>query len=73
MSNQIENNFTYHAPQGDQIERYATIRGECKSLAFVIDETCPPSREKSLAMTKLEEVCMWGNAAIARNGGGKNE
>lgn len=27
----------------------------------------PNSREKSLAMTKLEECVMWANVSIARN------
>jgi hypothetical protein len=33
----------------------------------VIDNNCPDSREKSLAMTNLEQAVMWANAAIARN------
>ena len=65
--NNIENNFTYHAPKEDQISRYEEIRQNCKITAKVIDALCPDSREKSLAMTKLEEAVMWANAAIARN------
>jgi hypothetical protein len=64
---QIENNFQYHAPKGDQQERYGTLRLYGKDLANKINELCPDSREKSLAMTKLEEAVMWANAAIARN------
>lgn len=67
MSKQIENNFTYHAPQGDQPRRYDLIRSTARGFAEIIDETCPDSREKSLAMTKLEECSMWANASIARN------
>lgn len=67
MSKQIENNFTYHAPQGDQPRRYDLIRSTARGFAEIIDETCPDSREKSLAMTKLEECVMWANASIARN------
>ena len=67
MANDIENNFTYHSPLPGQSERYATIRAHAKSLAKLIDYECPGSREKSLAMTKLEESVMWANAAIARN------
>jgi len=67
MNNQIENNFKYHPPKGNQQERYVTIRNEAKDLAISIDALCPDSREKSLAMTKLEEAVMWANASIARN------
>ncbi len=67
MNPQIENAFTYHAPKGDQPARYEEIRSEAKKLAYLIDGLCPDSREKSLAMTKLEECVMWANAGIARN------
>jgi len=63
----IDNNFKYHQPLGDQIEKYARIRHEAKQLAYLINIECPESREKALAMTKLEEMVMWANAAIARN------
>lgn len=65
----IEKNFEYHAPTSDQTERYREIRSYAKQLATVIDQTCPASREKSLALTKLEETVMWANASIARNEG----
>lgn len=63
----IERNFTYHAPKKGQPERYETIREIAKGFAMFIDENCPDSREKSLALTKLEESVMWANASIARN------
>ena len=63
----IENTFTYHATKGDQCERYQAIREKAKEFAYLITEKCPDSREKSVAMTKLEEVMFWANAAIARN------
>ncbi len=67
MSDQIENSFTYHAPKEGQPEKYELLRAKAKELAYLIDELCPNSREKSLAMTKLEESSMWANASIARN------
>lgn len=63
----LENIYTYHAPKEGQQERYERIRFKAKMLAAYINEKCPDSREKSLAMTKLEEAVMWANAAIARN------
>ena len=63
----IEKNFTYHAPKGDQANRYQCIRDTAKGFAVLLDSACPDSREKSLAFTKLEEVVMWANASIARN------
>lgn len=62
-----ENNFCYHAPKATQAERYTSIRNQAKVFAEMLENQCPASRELSVAMTKLEEVVMWANAAIARN------
>jgi len=62
----IENNFKYHSPKEGQPEKYTAIREKAKELAYLIDELSPPSREKALAITKLEESVMWANASIAR-------
>ena len=64
----IENNFMYHAPSGDHPERYIRLRETAKELAYLISELSKPSRERSLALTKLEEAVFWANAGIARNG-----
>ncbi|WP_141500955.1 DUF7681 family protein [Paenibacillus luteus] len=66
MNETIENNFRYHAPKDGQAEKYETLRSKAKELAYLYDELAPSSREKSVAMTKLEESVMWANAAIAR-------
>jgi len=63
----LRNRFTYHPPKGDQANRYNLLRSKVNDLAISIDTFCPDSREKSLAITKLEEVVMWANASIARN------
>lgn len=64
---EIEKNYTYHAPKDNQPERYEAICCKAKMLAAYINENCSDSREKSLAFTKLEECVMWANASIARN------
>ena len=61
----IEKRFTYHSPKGKE-QRFQTLRNEAKHLANTIKKQCPDSRERSLALTKLEEVVMWANASIAR-------
>jgi len=64
---EIDNIFTYHAPNGSQITRYAGLRKTGKALAELIELYCPESREKSLAITNLQQTIMWANAAIAIN------
>lgn len=62
----IEHRFTYHAPKQGQPERYVEIRDTAKELALRIADLCPCGREQSVALTKLDEVVFWANAAIAR-------
>lgn len=64
---QIENNFKYHKPKGLQPAKYEALRDLGKGLAIAIDDICPDSREKSIAITHLETAIMFANAAIARN------
>lgn len=64
---QIDRNFTYHAPRGDQAERYTVLREQSRLLALQIVSMTPISREQSLALTNLEQAVFWANAAIARN------
>lgn len=63
----IIRNFTYHPPKDGQPERYNDLRDAARGLADLVNNMCPDSREKSLALTKLEESIMWANASIARN------
>lgn len=66
-TSRIERSFTYHPPKDDQPSRYVAIRDAGKALAHMINHLTPPSREKAIAITKLEESIMWANKAIACN------
>ena len=63
----INNDFVYHPPFGNQVERYAAIREYGRQIAIQIVKDTPCSREQSLALTHLEEAIFWANASIARN------
>lgn len=67
MNPLIEKNFTYHPPKEGQPQKYTEIREKAKESAYLIDELCPNSREKSVSLTNLEQSVFWANAAIARN------
>lgn len=67
MAQRLANDFTYHAPFGDQPQRYERIRAAGKAFAEAIVEMSPYSREQSLALTSVDQAVMWTNAAIARN------
>jgi len=63
---ELENRFTYHPPSGTQAERYEKMRSNARELALFIVSVSRESREQSLALTNLDEVVFWTNAAIAR-------
>jgi len=65
----IDNRFTYHAPQAenDQPARYEQIRGAAREFAHLVNDLTDDSREKSLAITHIEEAVFWANASIARH------
>jgi len=63
----IERRFAFHsATTLQRQEGHAAIRDNCRWLANQLNEVLPDGREKSLAITHLEEVMFWGNAALAR-------
>lgn len=63
----LENRFVYHAPKGNQQDRYIRIRTACLELAKIIASNTPHSRDQSSALTHLDSVMFHANAAIARN------
>lgn len=58
--------FVEHACDEFQIARMKGIRAACGELANEIVTTCLDTRERALALTKLEEVMFWANASVAR-------
>lgn len=44
----------------------AHVREQCRMLAHDLNDWLPEGREKALAITNLEQVMFWANAAIAR-------
>ena len=64
----LENWFTYHAPEGDQAKRYENIRTAGLMMARVIVASTPPSADQTAAIRKIREAVMTANAAIACGG-----
>ena len=60
--------FSYHAPDEAYKAQHEDVRDTCLWLAKRINHLAPDSREKSLAITNLEQVMFWTQAAIARDG-----
>ena len=68
---ELENNFSYHAPNPDWGEdkrkHHMLARATCLVTAKEIFQLCPDCAERTLAIRKVEEAMMWTNAAIARH------
>jgi hypothetical protein len=70
MTDDLENRFRFHAVTTEEKRNeHVSAREHCRELAEFLDQKLPNGREKALAITKLEEVMFWTNAAIARNDG----
>lgn len=67
LSDRVDNDFVHHAPTEGQPEIYNMIREHGRVMARFLINTVPGSRELSVALTHLDEVIFWANAALARN------
>jgi len=65
---QIDDIFSYHSPQGDQPTQYALIRNKAKELANVIIANMPSSADQTAAIRLLRQCVMTANASIALDG-----
>lgn len=62
--NQIERRLSGHTPIGNQASRMEYMRSLALNWSAAIEQLSEPSREQSLALTKIEEALMWANKAI---------
>jgi hypothetical protein len=65
----MDNRVKHHPPKSDEtVRRHQAAREAANSLLEAIEIlSWGPSRESSLAATKVEEALFWLNAEIARN------
>lgn len=55
----------YRKPTEQTIPKFELIQQKTLELARLVNDECPESREKALALTHLQDARMWANAAIA--------
>jgi hypothetical protein len=56
--------FEYQPPTEVQIETIQVFRAFFKALYDLAVEHLPPTRERALAFTNLQQASMWMNAAV---------
>jgi hypothetical protein len=62
----IRRRFAFHPADATTGPQHDQVRDACYDLAEELNDLLPDGREKSLAITNLEQTMMWANAAIAR-------
>lgn len=62
---EIDELFTYHAPKGDQPQRYEVIRAAAKEFAKVLIANTQPSADQTHAIRQLRSCVMFANASVA--------
>lgn len=63
----IEFQFSSQTIDGPTARNIQAVRSHTINLAQLIEYLCPDSREKSLALTNLEQSLMWAVKSITHN------
>lgn len=63
----MEKTFAYHKPSQEGLNKVKTLREAFSSLHNLITETCPHTRERSVALTELETTAMWAIKSVVCN------
>lgn len=59
--------YSYHKPSTEGLEKITTLRKAFTMLDELIKSTAPNSRERSKALTELEDSAMWAIKAVVCN------
>lgn len=59
--------YAYHKPSPEATAAIASIREAFSKLHDEVENRCPASRERSLAMTELETAAMWAIKSVVSN------
>lgn len=63
----IAKTYAYHKPSEKGLETIQKLRAEFSALDSLLRETCPISRELSVALTNLETTAMWAIKSVVCN------
>ena len=64
----LENWFTYHSPDGADKFNFEKIREAARYFAQVLVDNTPPSADQTAAIRKVREAVMTANASIVCRG-----
>jgi hypothetical protein len=58
----------YHRPSEAALMNHDAVATACERFLSTILVSCPPSRDRTIAINKVREARMWANSAIATGG-----
>jgi hypothetical protein len=67
-TNTIEVNFAPRELTAEQKTAMESFTRHAGELVGAMSDWCPPGRETSLAVTKIEEALLWAREALTRPG-----
>lgn len=59
--------YQYHKPSEEGVTKIQALRELFANLHSQIEQLCPSSRERSVALTHLETTAMWAIKAVVCN------
>lgn len=68
FAEELANRYAYHPPTPDRATLHERVRVLCYQLASDLAQLLPDSTERDKALDRVDEACMYGNAALARHG-----
>lgn len=63
----IDKPFAYHKPSPTGLDKINALREAFSQVKATIEQTCPTSRQMSVALTELETAAMWAIKAVVFN------
>jgi hypothetical protein len=63
----IDKPFAYHQPSPDGLTKITALRLAFSETKAIIEQTCPESRQRAVAITELETAAMWAIKAVVFN------
>lgn len=59
--------YAYHKPSADGLAKIQHLRSVFSMVHDIVLNTAPNSRERSIALTNLEEAAMWAIKSVVCN------
>jgi len=63
----IDKPFAYHKPSEMGLLKITALREQFSKTKQLIEETCPESRQRAVAITELETSAMWAIKSVVFN------